>query len=193
MSMISGLIDELNKSADEWNSSNMFELARMCRDAADTIWQLRDDLQRANAENTKLRERGAKTLEVGTRWMAKAARFESENTKLRELVALWIVIDKHMSLCATTDCGQCPVREECGESVYLEGLLGIDPKGLSWRVQERMAETADVQVENANLRELVHDMWPSYCYANSGCDTFLTDEQDAAIRERVRRLKVINK
>lgn len=93
MSMISGLIDELNKSADEWNSSNMFELARMCRDAADTIWQLRDDLQRVNAENAKLREqcadmdeRHAKTFEVGKRWMAKAARFESENTKLRELV-----------------------------------------------------------------------------------------------------------
>lgn len=118
---------------------------------------------------------------------------EAENAQLRELVALWIVIDKHMSLCATTDCGQCPVREECGESVYLEGLLGIDPKGLNWRVQERMAETTDVQVENAKLRELVRDMWSSYCYANSGCETFLTDEQDAAIRERVRRLRVINK
>lgn len=56
MSLIDGLIDELNKSADEWNGSNMFELARMCREAADTIWQLRDDLQRANAENAKLRE-----------------------------------------------------------------------------------------------------------------------------------------
>ena len=56
MSMISGLIDELNKSADEWNGSNMFELARMCREAADTIWELRDDLQRANAENAKLRK-----------------------------------------------------------------------------------------------------------------------------------------
>lgn len=56
MSMISSLIDKLNKSADEWNGSNMFELARMCREAADTIWELRDDLQRANAENAKLRE-----------------------------------------------------------------------------------------------------------------------------------------
>lgn len=56
MSMISSLIDKLNKSADEWNASNMFELARMCREAADTIWELRDDLQRANAENAKLRE-----------------------------------------------------------------------------------------------------------------------------------------
>lgn len=122
-----------------------------------------------------------------------ASDLEAENVKLRELVALWIVLDKHMSLCATTDCGQCPVREECEESVYLEGLLGIDPKELSWRVQERMAETADVQAENVKLRELVRDMWSSYCYANSGCETFLTDEQDAAIRERVRRLKVINK
>ena len=56
MSMISAQIDELRKSADEWNRSNMFELARMCSEAADTIWQLRDDLQRANAENAKLRE-----------------------------------------------------------------------------------------------------------------------------------------
>ena len=56
MSMISSLIDKLNKSADEWNGSNMFELARMCREAADTIWELRDDLQRANDENAKLRK-----------------------------------------------------------------------------------------------------------------------------------------
>ncbi len=56
MSMISSLIDKLNKSADEWNGSNMFELARMCREAADAIWELRDDLQRANDENAKLRE-----------------------------------------------------------------------------------------------------------------------------------------
>lgn len=62
MRMIGSLIDELNKSADEWNDSNMFELARMCREAADTIWQLRDDLQRANAENAKLRELLADTL-----------------------------------------------------------------------------------------------------------------------------------
>lgn len=83
----------------------------------------------------------------------------AENAKLRELVVLWSVINKHMSLCATTDCGQCPVREECGESVYLEGLLGIDPKGLSWRVQERMAEATDVQAENAKLRELLSSYW----------------------------------
>ena len=56
MSMTSSLIDKLSKTADEWNSSNMFEPARMCREAADTIWELRDDLQRANTENARLRE-----------------------------------------------------------------------------------------------------------------------------------------
>ena len=45
--MISSLIDELNKSADEWNGSNMFEPARMCREAADTILELRDDWSEA--------------------------------------------------------------------------------------------------------------------------------------------------
>ena len=84
---------------------------------------------------------------------------EAENAKLRELVGLWSVINKHMSLCATTDCGQCPVREECEESVYLEGLLGIDQKWLSWRVQERMAETTDFQAENSKLRELCADLY----------------------------------
>ena len=56
MSMISSLIDELNKSADEWNGSNMFELARMCRSAAYTIWELRESVHRERAENAKLRE-----------------------------------------------------------------------------------------------------------------------------------------
>lgn len=69
MSMISRLIDELNKSADEWNGSNMFELARMCRNAADTITELRGALQVASvdyrhleAENAKLRELFGETL-----------------------------------------------------------------------------------------------------------------------------------
>ena len=85
MSMISSLIDELNKSADEWNSSNMFELARMCRDAADIIWQLRDDLQRANAENTKLR---SELESVGVAaYLYGRGDLLAENDKLRELIA----------------------------------------------------------------------------------------------------------
>lgn len=87
MNMISSLIDKLNKSADEWNGSNMFELARMYRDAADTIWELRDDLQRANDENAKLRD-GANAMRQLYEDELKHAL--AENAKLRELVAdLW--------------------------------------------------------------------------------------------------------
>lgn len=98
MSMISSLIDELNKSADEWNGSNMFELARMCREAADTIWQLRDDLQRANAENAKLREEFDK-MDV---WHSKElSAAMAENAKLRELVRDYERCTMH------ADCSRC--------------------------------------------------------------------------------------
>jgi hypothetical protein len=80
MSMISGLIDELRKSADEWNGSNMFELARMCSEAADTIWQLRDDLQRANAAVQDAEH------DESMAW-DRVRKVEAENKKLRELVA----------------------------------------------------------------------------------------------------------
>lgn len=45
MSTLPTLIDELRKCEREWDGSNMFELARMCRDAADML-----------DENAKLRE-----------------------------------------------------------------------------------------------------------------------------------------
>lgn len=98
MSMISSLIDKLNKSADEWNGSNMFELARMCREAADTIWELRDDLQRANAENAKLREEFDK-MDV---WHSKElSAAMAEIGKLRELVRDYERCTMH------ADCSRC--------------------------------------------------------------------------------------
>lgn len=96
--MISSLIDKLNKSADEWNGSNMFELARMCREAADTIWELRDDLQRANAENAKLREEFDK-MDV---WHSKElSAAMAEIDKLRELVRDYERCTMH------ADCSRC--------------------------------------------------------------------------------------
>lgn len=56
MSVLSAQIDELRNAARGQKAMGLFELAQMLNDAADTIWQLRDDLQRANAENAKLRE-----------------------------------------------------------------------------------------------------------------------------------------
>ena len=80
------------------------------------------------AENARLMERSAKTLEVGTRWMAKAVRFESENTKLRELVR-----DYHRfadAMCAERDCDGCSQRDEgaCERGVLTswECVLGVD-------------------------------------------------------------------
>lgn len=103
--MFGSQIDELRKSADEWNASNMFELARMCREAADIITDLRDDLQRANAENARLREEnqsiGMAAYEVGykdgsvhyelehcsaCKNIADLQEALEENAKLRELV-----------------------------------------------------------------------------------------------------------
>ena len=97
MSMIGVLINNLNKSADEWNGSNMFELAHMCRDAADTIWQLRDDLQRANtekaalekridelcAENERLRQLADGAANEADRLTHDAAALQIENANLR--------------------------------------------------------------------------------------------------------------
>jgi cell shape-determining protein MreC len=84
MSVISGLIDKLRKSEQEWNQSNMFELAHMCHEAADTIWELRDDLQRANAENARLR---SELDSVGTAaYLYGRSDLKAENAKLRELL-----------------------------------------------------------------------------------------------------------
>lgn len=95
--MISGLIDELNKSADEWNGSNMFELARMCRDAADTIWQLRDDLQRANAENAKLRNDADLLRAMLSQERTEKRCHMADNAKLRELVReLWAQAEQNL-------------------------------------------------------------------------------------------------
>ena len=48
----------------------------------------------------------------------------------------------------------------------------------------------DAMDENANLRELVRMMWKSYCWANSGYETYLTDEQDVKVRNFVRKLGI---
>lgn len=54
MSMISAQIDELRRMAD--GQVTYRDARAVMLQAADTIWQLCDDLQQANAENAKLRE-----------------------------------------------------------------------------------------------------------------------------------------
>lgn len=88
--MISAQIDELRERAKvlrQGRWSDGADDARLMEDAADTIWQLRDDLQRANAENAKLRD-GANAMRQLYEDELKHAL--AENAKLRELVAdMW--------------------------------------------------------------------------------------------------------
>ncbi len=92
MSMISAQIDELRKWADQLSErENEFgvvvrALVAALRDAADTIWQLRDDLQRANAENAKLRDENARLRSCLSDDADNARQIMAENAKLRELV-----------------------------------------------------------------------------------------------------------
>ena len=82
MSMISSLIDELRKLADGQAPYRDARAAML--EAADTIWQLRDDLQRANEA-----VRDAEHDE--SRAWDRVRKAEAENAKLRELVAdMWL-------------------------------------------------------------------------------------------------------
>ena len=51
-------------------------------------------------------------------------------------------------------------------------------------------ERDQLKVENTKLRELVRMMWKPFCWAQSGYDVCLTDEQDKAIRDFVRELGI---
>ena len=74
--MLSAQIDELRKAAEYYDDS---EVASIMRYAADTIWQLRDDLQRTNAENAALRMQLADVTES-------MGRVEERCAKLRSMV-----------------------------------------------------------------------------------------------------------
>lgn len=79
MSMISGQVDRLRTAAQTYRRLGNHSAESMLLDAADTIWKLRDDLQRANADNAKMRE------QVDAAHMSRLLT-ENENESLRELV-----------------------------------------------------------------------------------------------------------
>ena len=86
MSMLSAQIDELRNAARGQKVMGLFELAQMLNDAADTICELRGDLQRTNAENAKLR---SELESVGVAaYLYGRGDLLAENAKLRELLAI---------------------------------------------------------------------------------------------------------
>ena len=136
--MISSLVDKLNKSADEWNGSNMFELAHMCREAADTILQLRDDLQQAHAATDEAEH------DDSVAWdRVRAA--EAENAKLREEV-----VDLQKSS-QTYESENAKLRERLSVAEENERLFMAENDRLRKRVHE-------LELENAKMRELCADM-----------------------------------
>ena len=92
--MISAQIDELRELAGdgsmEWVAGPIS--ASVLREAADTIWQLRDDLQRANAENAKLRTQLADVTESMGRVEERCARMRKACAELAEFLteAEWL-------------------------------------------------------------------------------------------------------
>lgn len=77
MSMISAQIDELRQMAD--GQATYRDARAVMLEAADTIWQLRDDLQQANAAVQDAEH------DESMAW-DRVRKAEAENAKLRELV-----------------------------------------------------------------------------------------------------------
>lgn len=94
MSMLSAQVDKLRELATRYDELQVgavkevtmpSDMGSVLRDAADTIWELRDDLQRTNAENARLR---SELESVGTAaYLYGRSDLNDENAKLREIIA----------------------------------------------------------------------------------------------------------
>lgn len=107
----------------------------------DAVAELFDAVDGLGVEIENLQAENAKTFEVGKRWMAKAARFEAENSKLRELLASIIsnYVDGYMDgtsarypcdLCDESSMQQCDYQHD-GQCPFYSQLrkLGIEVDG----------------------------------------------------------------
>jgi hypothetical protein len=138
MSMISGQVDRLRTAAQTYRRLGNHSAESMLLDAADTIWQLRDDLQRANAENAKLREqihwlKQGDILHVLTdqEYIDQCERerlmqvsidaLDKENAKLRELAA-----DMREAFIHGNCYRWCEFKEPCdGKCQYIDRMRGL--------------------------------------------------------------------
>lgn len=80
MSMLSSQCDELRQVAQIYRNLGKYATEQMLRDAADTILELRDDLQRANRSLQDAEH------DESVAW-DRVRKAERENVKLRELAA----------------------------------------------------------------------------------------------------------
>lgn len=120
---------------------------------------------------------------------------EAENAKLREQVTQ--LQDDWESERDYADQMEAKEKKAVGENTKLRDAMYADAKrhGLQHMDEDELRAWATRQAELiAALRKVAKDMYPSYCYANGGNgETYLTYEQDADIRDRVRELGVLDK
>lgn len=119
MSMISSQCDELRVFAQTYRMLGNYEMEQTLLDAADLILELRDDLQRVNAENAKL------IVKLNAEHIVRQ-NVEIENARLRELV-------KYAYECAIhSDHATCDDCERINECCILVGRmleLGVEVDG----------------------------------------------------------------
>lgn len=128
--MISAQCDELRQVAQVYRNLGKYATEKMLLDASDTILELRDDLQRANAENDKLRD-GANAMRQLYEDELKHAL--AENAKLRELAKKLIILafarcadcDLFDVSCALVPTQKCLLWNEC-ESIARELKVEVD-------------------------------------------------------------------
>jgi len=124
VSMISGQVDRLRTAAQTYRRLGNHSAESMLLDAADTIWKLRDDLQRANADNAKLGEL------VDAAHMSRLLT-ENENESLRELVRdMWEGYNdprcEECHLKDTPTCADCPICAREAAVIDRMRELGVD-------------------------------------------------------------------
>ena len=107
MSMLSAQRDELLKAALGQRAIGRMELFTMIRDAADTIWQLRNDCVDLRNEAECICDENNK--------------LKAENEKLRELVLILLTCASDVD-----DCDKCPINGGAGVwdfKDFCDGLL----------------------------------------------------------------------
>ena len=121
MSMLSSQVDKLRELAEHLDERErgMDEYVTALRDAADTIWELRESVHRERAEADILRQQLADvTVSMG--------RVEERCAKFRELVGIMSSEFEEMSRCSDTPCRECPVKYDCEREMQLRHELEVE-------------------------------------------------------------------
>ena len=146
------MADRLDMVAEDFLNANhaftvdgmlsiLYVAAKMLRDAADTIWSLRNKLGDMTDERDDLREENAKLMEKSKRLFGRS-------------VSKGIVVgmQKERLVCLRSENDDLRIENANLKSLLKEAL------------EKQFSDEDKLQAENAKLRELVRDMWFwSYC------------------------------